>query len=161
MPIKRGDIFYVNRSRSVGSEQQAGRPGIIVSNDKNNAFSNTVEVVYLTTRQKRDLPTHVSIRATGIPSTALCEQVHSIDVQRLADYCGSCSNQEIQALDIALQISLGLNSERTAKSDCTHEKDATELTAELNRIRIQRDMLQKLYDNLIQQTVAFNNMRNS
>ena len=38
-----------------------GRPAVIVSNDKNNAKSNTVEVVYMTTKPKTDLPTHVYI----------------------------------------------------------------------------------------------------
>ena len=32
MSINRGDIFYVNPSETVGSEQRSGRPAIIVSN---------------------------------------------------------------------------------------------------------------------------------
>lgn len=49
MDIKRGDIWYIESGYSVGSEQRAGRPAIVVSNNRNNQYSGTVEVVYLTT----------------------------------------------------------------------------------------------------------------
>lgn len=29
MEINRGDVFYVNRSETIGSEQRSGRPAII------------------------------------------------------------------------------------------------------------------------------------
>lgn len=48
MEIKRGDIWYVSKDNYTGCEQAAGRPAIIVSNEKNNACAETVEVVYLT-----------------------------------------------------------------------------------------------------------------
>lgn len=59
MSYKRGEIFYIERAGdSYGSEQQAGRPAIVVSNDKNNEYSSTLEVVYLTTQPKTEqLPT--------------------------------------------------------------------------------------------------------
>lgn len=42
--MKRGQIYYVRSNyREEGSEQRGGRPAVIVSNDKNNAKSNTVE----------------------------------------------------------------------------------------------------------------------
>ena len=109
MCISRGDIFYVEYGYAVGSEQRSGRPGVIVSNNMNNEHSPVVELVYLTTKfSKRKLPTHVSVDATGIPSIALCEQIHSVDCQRLGNYCGSCSEEEMQQIDEALLISLGL-----------------------------------------------------
>ena len=36
MEINRGDVFYVNRSETIGSEQRSGRPAIIVSNPECN-----------------------------------------------------------------------------------------------------------------------------
>lgn len=108
----RGDIYYVHRTRFVGSEQSSGRPAIIVSLDANNKHSNVAEVVYLTTRPKKDLPTHVQISATGRPSIALCEQVHSVDCRRLGRYVGKCDTQEMEAVDEALLISLGLKGKR-------------------------------------------------
>lgn len=109
MSLTRGDIYYVDAIGSVGSEQRGGRPAIIVSNDKCNPHSPVVEVVYLTTAPKNTLPTHVTVRSAPRVSTALCEQVHSVDTQRLGDYCGSCTPQELSAVDMALLISLGLD----------------------------------------------------
>ena len=45
MEINRGDVFYVNRSETIGSEQRSGRPAIIVSNPECNEHSPVVEVV--------------------------------------------------------------------------------------------------------------------
>lgn len=111
MSYKRGEIYYVERStnsQTVGSEQIAGRPAIIVSNEKNNEFSPTLEVVYLTTKQKTNLPTHVDIRSAKKNSIALCEQVNTISTQRIGDYIGTCSDYEMQLIDAALMISLSL-----------------------------------------------------
>ena len=41
--VKRGEIYYISRGGyNTGSEQQADRPGVIVSNDKNNKNSQTI-----------------------------------------------------------------------------------------------------------------------
>lgn len=99
-----------------GSEQFPDRPAVIVSNDKNNEHSGIVEVVYMTTQPKTDLPTHCVIRSTGRPSTVLCEQVNSVSVERIGTYIGEVSEQEMQNIDIALMISLQLDSNtKTAK----------------------------------------------
>ena len=72
--IHRGDIFWVRQDyAAVGSEARKNRPAIIVSNDKNDTYSETVEIVYLTTAEKKPMPTHVSIETMGKQSTALCE----------------------------------------------------------------------------------------
>lgn len=92
-----------------GSEQYADRPAIIVSNNECNKHSSVIEVVYITTQPKADLPTHVTIRSTGRTSIALCEQVSSISTDRVNNYIGQVTDQEMKNIDIALMISLGLN----------------------------------------------------
>lgn len=52
MEIKRGDIWYVSKDNYTGCEQAADRPAIIVSNEKNNACAETVEVVQIYTLRK-------------------------------------------------------------------------------------------------------------
>ena len=109
--IKRGMIFYVARiagEEATGSEQAAGRPAIIVSNDVNNAHSSVVEVVYLTTQKKVDLPTHVQLQSSGRSSTAICEQIHAVSVEKLGTYIGTCTEDEMIRIDNALAISIGL-----------------------------------------------------
>ena len=111
MSYARGDIYFVERFKTFGSEQWSGRPGIIVSSDLSNHGS-TVVMVYLTTKPKKDMPTHVPIQATGIPSTAICEQLHTVDCRRLGRFCGKCSDDEIAAIDTALRASLELGKSR-------------------------------------------------
>lgn len=105
----RGEIYYVlPEGCEIGSEQHSGRPGIIVSNDQNNKYSSTLEVVYLTTKPKKALPTHVSIEAARFRSIALCEQVHTVAKTRVGDYIDKLSKYEVEDVDAAIVISLGL-----------------------------------------------------
>ncbi len=107
--VKRGQIYYVEPCYSVGSEQRAGRPAIIVSNEKCNEHSDVVEVVYMTTQPKRDMPTHVTIRSTPRESVALCEQITSVSIDRLGDYVGEITAAEMSNMEIAMLISLDLS----------------------------------------------------
>lgn len=106
--MKRGEIYYIYHRNTVGSEIAKGRPAIIVSADNLNATSEVVEVVFLTTKPKKDLPTHVGINATGITSTALCEQVTTVSKTLVGDYFGECSKDEMYGIDRALMRSLGV-----------------------------------------------------
>lgn len=106
--VRKGDIFYIQKVPVNGSEQLAGRPGIVVSNDKQNESSSVIQVVYTTTEEKTVLPTHVSVTSTTKPSIALCEQVNSVSKQRIGSFIGSCSKQEMDQIDKALLISFDL-----------------------------------------------------
>ena len=44
MEINRGDVFYVNRSETIGSEQRSGRPAIIVSNPECNEHLSLIHI---------------------------------------------------------------------------------------------------------------------
>ena len=109
--VKRGEIYYVanNKSDTTGSEQCNDRPAIIVSNDMGNTHSGIVEVVYLTTQPKKNLPTHVDIYTTAKQSIALCEQIFTVSKSRLVKYINQCSSREMEDIDNALIISLALS----------------------------------------------------
>lgn len=119
MNIRRGDILYVESGYSTGSEQRPGRPAIVVSNDKNNEYSSTVEVVYLTTQPKRDLPTHVPIHSLNRESIAICEQITTVSKERIGTYRGSVTAAEMEAIESALRVSLGIGDEVPELSDET------------------------------------------
>lgn len=106
--MRRGDIYYINRNNAVGHEQHAQRPAIIVSNDTGNSCSPVVEVVYLTGKRKQSLPTHVAVHSAEKPSTALCEQISTVDKNWIGRYIGSITETEMGAIDEALKTSLGL-----------------------------------------------------
>ena len=107
--IIRGEIYYVKSSSdAVGCEQSGTRPAIIVSNDVGNKYSTIKEVVFLTTRAKPSMPTHVIINTSIEPSIAMCEQITTVDDQRIKEYIGKCSKCEMQHINAALAISLAL-----------------------------------------------------
>ena len=112
--IFRGEIYYVYPSGGgVGSEQTAGRPAIVVSNDKANQHSPVIEMVYLTTQPKNSLPTHVDITSAERPSIALCEQIHSVSKNRVGGFIAKCTDREMAMIDGALCVSLGIELQAT------------------------------------------------
>lgn len=154
MSYKRGEIFYIERAGdSYGSEQQAGRPAIVVSNDKNNEYSSTLEVVYLTTQPKTELPTHIDIRSTKKNSIALCEQIHTVSVQRVGDFVGNCSEYEMQMIDAALLISLGIDFEKQqeeSKQEAVKPETSKESGDVVVRLTTERDIYKALYEQMLE-----------
>lgn len=107
--VRRGDIFYVGGGAAAGSEQRANRPAVVVSNNAGNRYASIVEMVYLTTREKASLPTHVRINSAEKPSLALCEQIVTVCKSRLERHIGSVTAEEMQNIDEALKRSLGIH----------------------------------------------------
>lgn len=128
-----------------GSEQHSDRPAVVVSNDKNNENSNVVEVVYMTTQPKTDLPTHVTVRSTGRPSTVLCEQVYSVSTERIGTYIGECSDKEMENIDIALMISLQLdgNMKTSKKYNETIKEQQEEIDLYRKKIQAMQEALKE------------------
>lgn len=143
MEIHRGDVFYVNRSETVGSEQRSGRPAIIVSNPACNAHSPVVEVVYLTCQYKKPLPTHVRIESIGRRSTALCEQISSVDVSRLGDYKGHLTDAEMEKVDQALMCSLNIQVPAQSTPNAPDDFSADDAALALIALRFLESFLQK------------------
>ena len=155
--ITRGDIYFISGgdTNTVGSEQRPGRPGIVVSNNVNNSNSHTVEIVYLTTRDKVPLPTHVQVSCRGTQSTALCEQICTVSVDRLGDFCGYVSAEVMRQVDAALGVSLGLRVQgHEDGEDIVDEapimmRGHEELQKELDTLTAKYKLLHGLYNNLL------------
>lgn len=132
--ISRGDIYYVDYAPTVGSEQHSGRPAIVVSNDTNNKFSEVVEVVYLTTQAKNDLPTHIDVSGLTKPSTALCEQITTVSKSRLGSLAGVCTDEEMDMIDRALAVSLDISKPKqwNAVPDNTNQRYADSVIVPYN-----------------------------
>ncbi len=109
----RGDMYYADLGRGVGSEQEGYRPVVIIQNNKGNKHSPTVIVAPISSKVgiKPKLPTHYFINAEcGLerPSIVLMEQVRTLDKQRLTKYIGRLTKEHIQAMDHALAVSIDL-----------------------------------------------------
>lgn len=124
-----------------------------------NHYSNIVEVVYLTTQCKADMPTHIPISSARKPSIALCEEIVSVDKRRLEKYIGTITSEEMQQVNQAMMISLGIFPENfihmISKMMMVYVKDREHKTeTEVDResyIRTQaeRDVYKKLYGDLL------------
>ena len=117
--IRRGDVFYADLSPVVGCEQGGIRPVLIIQNDIGNRYSPTVIVVAITSKPKKELPTHVEIgcmEPLQKNSVVLLEQIRTIDRIRLLEYIGSLSELRMISIDQALSLSLGLTTAKVIRA---------------------------------------------
>lgn len=143
MNIFRGDCFYIRPNASASYDLKEGRPAVIVSNNMGNTYSDFVEVVFLTTKEKKPLPTHAEIICRQ-KSTALCEQVHTVSKASLGEFIKTCTSAEMQCIDKALMHSLGIAMDQPsemvveAPSECANKE-----------IEIERDLYKRLYEQML------------
>ena len=112
--ILRGDMFYANLGRGIGSEQKGYRPVLIIQNNVGNKYSPTVIVASITSRVgiKAKLPMHYFINTEDglqAPSIILLEQIRTIDKKRLDSYIGHLSQKNVDGVNEALSRSVGLH----------------------------------------------------
>lgn len=164
MKIERGDIFWIELSKyrpAVGSVQKPGRPGVVVSNDANNEHSQTVEIVYLTSKPKNELPTHCNINSAERPSVALCEQITTVSTEQLRDHIGRCTDAEMAEVDRCLAVSLGIPTmdydEPTFSTNEEYE-NLTDIIRQMEKAvavaNARVELLQQMYNNLLERTIA-------
>ena len=109
----RGDMYYADLGKGVGSEQEGYRPVLIIQNDVGNRHSPTVIIASITSKAdaKVKQPTHYFINAENglkLPSIVLLEQLRTISKHRLEDYIGRLDEKHIRGVNRALAVSVGL-----------------------------------------------------
>ncbi len=156
--VKRGQIYYIiDNYKTTGSEQYAGRPAIIVSNEICNERSPVVEVVFLTTQPKCEMPTHVTIHSATRTSIAICEQITSVAVERVGDFMGTCTEVEMADIDRALRVSLALENSPVTTLRKTlsvakvnvNNAEVQELKQQLATAIAERDKYETMYNGLL------------
>ena len=111
--IKCGDVFFADLSGE-GSLQTGLRPVIVVSNDTGNYFSSVVTVVPLTSKKKKELPTHTTLYPNAINglnkiSIALVEQITTIPQDYLVRKIGCLNSKEINNVRFAVLNMLSMS----------------------------------------------------
>lgn len=165
--MKRGEIYYIEASKqyqTTGSEQKPDRPAIIVSNNANNDNAQTVEVVFLTTQEKPPLPTHVAIRSANRISTALCEQINTVSIERVANYMGECTEEEMRSINKALAVSIGFDyvhewvnqaEYNLIKNQNDQYRESLRLDKEeITKLTAERDVIKSLFKSTIQEIIS-------
>ena len=101
-----GDIWMAHLGSRPGAVLCGDHPIIIITNHKANLHSPVATVIPLTSAEKKPLPCHVSVEGHGLSrkSTALVEQITTIDRQQLYHRLGSLKNtRELQLIEAALR----------------------------------------------------------
>ena len=101
---RRGDIYLANLNPYIGS---------LLQNNTGNFYCPTLIVAPLTARRgkKPHQPTHYllnSVKGMDGASVVLLEQIKTIDKRRVVRYIGRASREQMDGVNEALQISLGL-----------------------------------------------------
>ena len=111
--IKRGQIVMLDLPTVAGSVQNGLRPCVIISNNKANKFSPNVIAVPLTSRNKKDMPTHYALQPSKVnglkvTSTILAEQILTVSKNAIKRIIGVVEDQHIDNVNKIIKESISL-----------------------------------------------------
>jgi mRNA interferase MazF len=101
-------VWWVEFDPSVGTEIRKTRPAVIVSNDAANRNLARVVVVPITSNTGRLYPGEAVVSVDGQSSKAMADQIMAADKARLKSQLGTVSKADMQALEDAIRVHLGL-----------------------------------------------------
>jgi mRNA interferase MazF len=99
IPVRRGDIWWVNLDPAQGSEINKIRPAVVITADALNRARRTVVVVPLSTGPAPRPPIVVSTPSAGLNSVAVCDQLRAVDKRRLTRSSGRLSIADLGMIE--------------------------------------------------------------
>lgn len=110
---KRGQIYLVCLDPTIGSEINKIRPALIISNNRNNQYSQTVTVIPISSTNIEKIYPFEALLPPGKSglsknSKAKCSQIRTIDKKRLLKISGRISPEKLIEVEKALIIHLGI-----------------------------------------------------
>jgi mRNA interferase MazF len=107
--MRRGDVWWVALDPTIGGEIGKTRPAVILSNDRWNISSNRVQIVPITSQTRRVYASEAVVSIDGKLSKAVADQIRTTDKSRLLGQMGRLTDIEMQAIERAVRIQLGLS----------------------------------------------------
>lgn len=145
--IRRGEMFWVRSTDTWGCETASSRPGVVVSSQFGIDHSPVVTIVYCTSQPKTN-GCCVELKNTDRPSWAMCNQIFTVDKNRLGNKLCTVSEDELDRIDDRLAYCLGLVI-HTREIDVAMEAAKAQvagLEEELMAKRVEIAMLERLYE---------------
>jgi len=106
--MRRGEVWWVNFEPSLGGEIRKKRPAVIISNDAANRYLNRVQVVPMTSRTDRVYPSEAVVKVNRRRSKAMADQLTTVSKERLTNRMGRLSAQDMNRVENAVMVQLGL-----------------------------------------------------
>ena len=110
---QRGEIWLVSLEPIIGHEIGKTRPALVISNDRNNQYAETVTVLPITSKTEKLYPfeTFLPKKNTNLPldSKIKSNQIRTIDKKRLIKLLGKIPEEELKEVKQAILIHLGFN----------------------------------------------------
>ncbi len=106
--MKRGEVWWVEFDPSIGSEIRKTRPVIILSNDAANRNLSRVVVIPMSSNVARLYPGEALVSVAGAQSKAMADQIMAADKVRLKSQLGEVSRADMEGVEEAIKVHLGL-----------------------------------------------------
>lgn len=116
-PLSRGDVVRVRLDPTEGREIRKTRPAVVVSNRAACRFDTVIQVVPITgpvDRELRPYEAEIGSHSSGLskPSRAVANQIRTVARHRITTCLGQVTSTELEAIERAVSIQLGLRTRR-------------------------------------------------
>ena len=105
---KRGEVYWVSLDPTIGSEVRKTRPGLILSNNSANKYSDRVIIGPITSSIKRLYPFEAQVRSPHGDNKVMLDHIRSVDKKRLGSKIYSISELEMREVERALKLALAI-----------------------------------------------------
>jgi len=107
--IKRGDIYWVDLPDSNGREIKDKRPGLVISNNKQNIASPLIVIIPITSLKEGDKIFSFQLSITlKEESVILVDQIRTIDRDKFLSKIGEVEKKEMEEIERRIHLVLDL-----------------------------------------------------
>lgn len=108
--IRRGEVYWVKLDPIEGSEIGKTRPAVVISNNINNEYADTITVIPVTSSVGKVYPFEVFIKkdTANVPndSKVKANQIRTLDKKRMKERIGIIPDEILKKIEKAVKIHL-------------------------------------------------------